>query len=202
MVVPRLAWLLAFSSVQGFSPSSIFPSDSLIISRDERNTFRSYFRLRAANDDDLDEEDDEGVDDAALADWRKFRASLVDSGLPTKEEDGLNLGEQQPGENGREKTQKKKKAVAEANKELLAKQNEKLAKEYEQELWAHSVVGPEVGGLLCRLPIEAQLFWGGQGYWKERLATELSLGFGTVHFPAADEDIDEEDAKWQSKVAW
>ena len=87
--------------------------------------------------------DDEEIDDSSLGDWRKFRASLIDGGLPGSTE---------------QKEKPSKKSVAEKNEELLAQQNEKLAEEYRSGVWAHTVGQPEVGGLLCRMPLEAELY--------------------------------------------
>ena len=124
--------------------------------------------LRAVPDDDDDEEDDdddEGELDSSLGDWRKFRATLIDGGLP---------GEQSSV--GGQEVKKERKAVAEKNEALLAQQNEKLAEEYKSGVWAHTIGQPEVGGLLCRMPFEAELYMGKNGgYWKEKLDVMLSL---------------------------
>jgi hypothetical protein len=122
--------------------------------------FRRAVILRATDDDDDD--DEEEIDDASLGDWRKFRASLIDGGLP--------------GSTAVEKEKEKpRKSVAEKNEELLAQQNAKLAEEYRAGVWAHTVGQPEVGGLLCRMPLEAELYYSGTGYWKEELDLMLSM---------------------------
>lgn len=187
------------TELHAFTPSW-FLSNRQTLVRSETECSSGAIRtlpLFASNNDDDDfdeEEEDEVVDEASLGDWRKFRASLIDSGLPTKGEDN-----QGTTEIDRTPKKNKKKPVAEKNKELLKQQNEKLAQE---EIWAHLVAEPEVGGLLCRMPLEAQIFWGEQGYWKEKLATELAMGFGTVHMSPAEKGLDEEDTKLQNKVAW
>jgi hypothetical protein len=132
---------------------------------------RQAILLRSAgkqNDEDDEEEDDDDDDDiltdVSLGDWRKFRASLIDGGLP--------------GENGGKKVKvepTKNKSVAAENEVLLAQQNEKLAEEYRSGVWAHTVGQPEVGGLLCRMPLEAELYYGGTGYWKKKLDIMLAL---------------------------
>ena len=33
----------------------------------------------------------------------------------------------------------------------------------------------EVGGLLCRMPLEAELYYSDSGYWKEKLDLMLSM---------------------------
>jgi len=103
-----------------------------------------------------------------LGDWRKFRAALIDGGLP---------GELPSTSDGQENVQKRKqKAVAEMNAALLAKQNQKLAEEYRTGVWAHTIGQVEVGGLLCRMPLEAELYMGKNGgFWKEKLNVMLSL---------------------------
>ena len=131
----------------------------------------STFSLRAGpddEDDDDDEDDEQDLDDSRLGDWRKFRATLIDGGLP---------GELSSTSDDQEKAQKKKqKAVPEMNAALLAKQNEKLAEEYRTGVWAHTIGQVEVGGLLCRMPLEAELYMGKNGgFWKEKLNVMLSL---------------------------
>lgn len=68
----------------------------------------------------------------------------------------------------------KRKTVAKENERLLEQQNAELAKEYKQEVWAHLIAEPEVGGLICRMPIEGELYWG-TGFWKDKLDTLLSI---------------------------
>ena len=72
-------------------------------------------------------------------------------------------------------TKQKKTKVAEKNEELLATQNEELAEEYRAGVWAHTVGQPEVGGLLCHMPLEAELYYSDSGYWKEKLDLMLSM---------------------------
>lgn len=117
-------------------------------------------------DGDDDEDDDENMDDEALGDWRKFRASLISSGLPGDDS--------QP-----KKAATENKPVAVQNEKLLAEQSEELAKEYRSGVWAHLTTQPEVGGLLCRMPLEAEFYYGVKtGYWKEKLGIMLNSGNG------------------------
>jgi hypothetical protein len=115
-----------------------------------------------------DEDDDEDFGDT-LGDWRKFRASLIDSGLPSSSSGDDEDDEKAP-------SPPKKKSVSEENENLLAQQNPELANEYRSGVWAHVIAEPEVGGLICRMPIEGELFWSTiNGYWKDKLDTMLRM---------------------------
>jgi hypothetical protein len=94
-------------------------------------------------------------EDFELEDWRKFRASLI-----AKEETTT--------------TTTMKQSVAKENEKLLEEQNEALAKEYKSEVWAHLISEPEVAGLICRMPIEGELYWG-TGFWKDKLDALLKM---------------------------
>ncbi len=51
------------------------------------------------------------------------------------------------------------KSVSKRNKELLSAQNAALAEEYSHGgAWAHESAVPEVGGLVCRIPLEAEIY--------------------------------------------
>lgn len=116
-------------------------------------------RLYASNDEGEDDDDDD-MEDVDLGDWRKFRASLIDTGISTGEEE-------------KNKEKESKPSVADKNEQLLEKQNAQLAEEYRSGVWAHTTGEPEVGGLLCRMPLEAELFYGEKGYWKKQLTDTL-----------------------------
>ena len=125
--------------------------------------------LYALEDDEDD--DDEEIDDSNLGDWRKFRATLIDGGLPS---------EPSSSSSGDKKTTTAKpkvtsKSVASKNEALLEEQNEELAKEYRTGVWAHTIGQPEVGSLLCRMPIEAEIYHQDTGYWKDKLDIMLNL---------------------------
>jgi len=120
-------------------------------------TTRPTTRLYASSDDEIEDDD---ISDVDLGDWRKFRASLINNGISTGDEEI--------------KTEKRQKPrVAEQNEQLLEEQNAILAEEYRSGAWAHTTGEPEVGGLLCRMPLEAELFYGETGYWKEQLMEML-----------------------------
>ncbi|KAL7462971.1 hypothetical protein ACHAXS_003347 [Conticribra weissflogii] len=52
------------------------------------------------------------------------------------------------------------KSVSKKNEQLLRGQNEALAEEYLNGVWAHESSIPEVGGLVCRMPLEAEIYRG------------------------------------------
>ena len=54
------------------------------------------------------------------------------------------------------------KSVSKRNEELLVSQNADLAEEYIRDggAWAHATAVPEVGGLVCRMPLEAEIYRG------------------------------------------
>eukprot|EP01082_Thalassiosira_pseudonana_P014876 g13243.t1 g13243 contig8:240664-242395(+) len=52
------------------------------------------------------------------------------------------------------------KSVSKRNEELLRGQNVALAEEYLNGVWAHESAVPEVGGLVCRMPLEAEIYRG------------------------------------------
>jgi len=136
------------------------------------------------NDDDDDDDDENLDDDSSLGDWRKFRASLIDGGLPG----GVTTSNQDSSiSSASSSSMAQKKSVAAQNEALLAQQNKQLAEEYRAGVWAHTIQQVEVGGLLCRMPLEAELYLGGDkniknnnkekngSYWKEKLNIMLSL---------------------------
>eukprot|EP00529_Nitzschia_sp_RCC80_P013667 CAMPEP_0113491824 /NCGR_PEP_ID=MMETSP0014_2-20120614/27755_1 /TAXON_ID=2857 /ORGANISM="Nitzschia sp." /LENGTH=594 /DNA_ID=CAMNT_0000385627 /DNA_START=203 /DNA_END=1987 /DNA_ORIENTATION=+ /assembly_acc=CAM_ASM_000159 len=49
-------------------------------------------------------------------------------------------------------------SVSKDNEEVLFSQNEDLAEEYTTGVWAHETSTPEVGGLVVRMPLEAELY--------------------------------------------
>eukprot|EP00980_Cylindrotheca_fusiformis_P028177 scaffold22585_cov149-Cylindrotheca_fusiformis.AAC.7 len=109
------------------------------------------------SEDDVDNGDGDNKQ-MELADWRKFRASLIAQETKTNEGDSSSAPP----------------SVAKENEKLLQEQNEALAKEYKREVWAHLIPDPEVGGLICRMPIEGELYWG-TGFWKDKLDALLRM---------------------------
>jgi hypothetical protein len=159
----------------------------------------SLWKLHAAADaeDDEDEDEDALTDDSSLGDWRKFRASLIDAGLPTIAT-SQSTGDSPAGEAKQQrKTQATRKSVAAQNEALLEQQSQALALEYKTGVWCHVIQEPEVGGLLCRMPLEAELYHGSSSstsssasstssssssssatessYWKDKLRLMVSL---------------------------
>ena len=136
------------------------------------------------DEDEFDDDDDDDTISSSLdlGDWRKFRATLI---AQEEEKDGDDDIVQQQGETKTNTTNEsgssstnninnKKVSNNKENEILLEKQNSQLAKEYKEGVWAHTIAEPEVGGLLCRMPIEGELYWG-SGYWKDRLDTMLRI---------------------------
>ncbi len=91
------------------------------------------------------------------ADWRAFRAALIERGIQTRDE--LASGQVDDGNTtarwgGRGSMRR---SVAPANEELLREQNPELAREYLEGVWAHEAGEAEAGGLLVRMPLEFEL---------------------------------------------
>ncbi|CAJ1347898.1 unnamed protein product [Effrenium voratum] len=89
--------------------------------------------------------------------WRDFRAQLI-------------------AREAQEEAQNRSRHVAPRNEELLRSQSEELWNEYMHGAWAH-VAPVEVGGLLCRAPLPAQLTWlmrqGAESFWPQRVREAL-----------------------------
>lgn len=104
----------------------------------------------------LDDDDDEDeVDTESLGDWRQFRMNLAQTGLPGENDDsGDDDGSKTTAST---KPQKRPKSVSRMNEAVLLGQNEELAKEYLGGVWAHDTANAEVGGLVCRMPLEAEI---------------------------------------------
>lgn len=140
--------------------------------RPRGNAMRRTVELRSKEDDD--EDDDEYIDDSSLGDWRQFRANLATSGISTQAgDDGEGDTNSKTDEGASDSTPpattsststdaagnaRQRKSVSKRNESLLKSQNAELYKEYETGVWAHEAPAPEVGGLLCRLPLEAEIY--------------------------------------------
>lgn len=109
------------------------------------------------NDEDDDDDDDEYISDDTLGDWRTFRSTLVGNGLssPSLSETGENKDYEEGDKPKVEKTEEEKEVSA--NVELLFSQSDKLGEEYLSGAWAHEAPDVEVGGLVVRLPLEAEI---------------------------------------------
>lgn len=120
--------------------------------------------LRSKNIDDEDEDDDDYIDDDSLGDWRSFRNTLVESGISSPsiiEEEGYVSDESKKADEEsitKKNTPKKPKSVSKENEDLLMSQNKKLAREYKDGVWAHETPDFETGGLVVRLPLEAEIY--------------------------------------------
>jgi len=111
--------------------------------------------LRMAIDDDDDDDDD--IDLESLGDWRQFRATLATSGVQTLGEDSSD--DSSATEESSDPAEKStRKSVSKENEALLKSQSDILYKEYESGIWAHEAPDAEIGGLLCRLPLEAEIY--------------------------------------------
>lgn len=115
------------------------------LQKHDSNTHHLFMKNDGA--DDFNEE----INPDDLGDWRTFRMKLTEAGLPTTSTNTL------PTESKSQPVHKPK-SVSKRNEQVLKNQNEKLAEEYLKGVWAHSTPGPEVGGLVCRLPLEAELY--------------------------------------------
>lgn len=161
------------------SPSSLLPG-LLLLARTPLPPTRLGSDVVATSSADASD----GPDPAT---WREFRASLISGGLKlTTDEDGDSGGDCSNA--GSEAVESRRApaartSVAPANEALLQSQNKALFQEYLEGAWAHEAPCPEAGGLLCRLPLPAQLTRqmraeaGGSSVWgarlRERLRSEL-----------------------------
>jgi hypothetical protein len=142
------------------------------------------------DDGDDDEDDDGSIDPNSLGDWRKFRLNLANSNAvgassSASSIDGMDLGGASssaaaaataasssassaassavaaPPAGAGSSSSPRPKSVSRRNEELLSAQNAALAEEYSRGgAWAHESAVPEVGGLVCRMPLEAEVYRG------------------------------------------
>ena len=227
-----LGWaVLLPQNASGFSTTTAFTT-SPSLSPSYRHWNPCCYQQKAAvplhassSDEDYDDDDDDDDDDdeeedsssaSSLEDWRKFRASLIASEQKGDDDDddkiennnNTNAKESLPSNNRNE------------NEELLKRQNKALANEYKSGVWAHTIPDAEIGGLLCRLPIEIELLWGttrastttsmttgnpaeddsagsnNQNYWKEKL--EILLTMEPMPSPSASDGISSSSGKEQA----
>lgn len=116
--------------------------------------------LRASTNDD-DEDDDE----IELGDWRAFRSNLAETGIRTPDDAARDDAADDDGDetttaaaaSSLEPPRRRPRSVSRANEELLRTQSSNLAEEYASGAWAHEIGEVEVGGLVCRMPVEAEL---------------------------------------------
>ena len=131
--------------------------------------------------------------------WRSFRAKLISGGLKlTEDADSASATTEE-----KDAAEPTRESVAPANEALLKAQNEALFEEYLGGAWAHAAPEPEVGGLLCRMPLQAQLMHlmrtGGGNTWGEKLRERLEKGI-----PGADDPEERERLlkQWSSNTVY
>ena len=126
-----------------------------------------------------DDDDDDYIDEDSLGDWRSFRMNLANSvasgdssiggvtsssiidGIDLSDDEAVSSTETTPTNNNDQVvSQKRPKSVSKQNEELLSAQNSALAQEYLNGVWAHDTSSPEVGGLVCRMPLELEIYRG------------------------------------------
>lgn len=156
--IATLLLLQAVAVAEGFLPP---PSHAPIAIQTEATRRASCFVLPATAGDD--DRDDEAIDPSSLGDWRAFRMNLANTDLSSSESssiDGLELedaGAPSAAAASPATTTSRPTSVSKQNEALLAAQNAAMAEEYLNGVWAHESAVPEVGGLVCRLPLEAEL---------------------------------------------
>lgn len=85
-------------------------------------------------------------------------------------------------------TKERPKSVSEPNEQLLQVQNSKLAEEYLTGVWAHESSVPEVGALVCRMPLEVEIYRGQPDYLSDEfdnLGDSLQSSASTGGAPAS-----------------
>jgi hypothetical protein len=87
----------------------------------------SFYDRFEEEDDDDDDPDDDVIDPDSLGDWRAFRRNLA---MSMNSDDG----EHEVGSTVSVRT-----SVSKENEEVLSSQNEALAEEFIQGVWAHTV---------------------------------------------------------------
>ncbi|KAL3940110.1 MAG: hypothetical protein SGARI_001121, partial [Bacillariaceae sp.] len=147
-------------------------SNHVISSSNSRHSRQGLSKLFSSSfdyegDDDEDDDDDEYIEIDSLGDWRNFRRSLTlgvaeDEQETSSSSDGsvtrVSLKDNGDDSNSNKNSNASKpktktakiKSVSKDNEEVLLSQNENLAEEY--------MTGPEIGGLVVRMPLEVELF--------------------------------------------
>lgn len=77
------------------------------------------------------------------------------------------------------------KSVSKMNEKLLSAQNTALAEEYIHWVWAHESATPEVGGLVCRMPLEVEIYKCSDG---SSLHTKLRSLLNSEEYGGMEED--------------
>jgi putative transcriptional regulator len=110
------------------------------VSRRESSFQCSSSRYNQEEEDDDD--DDEEIDADSLGDWRAFRRNLAGRMTNAADEEPTSVANK----------------ISTENEKVLRTQNQVLANEYKTGAWAHETSMPEVGGLVCRLPLEVEIY--------------------------------------------
>ncbi|KAK1735895.1 DUF179 domain-containing protein [Skeletonema marinoi] len=148
-------------------------------------TKQQHHRYMTNNDDD-----DDYIDEDSLGDWRSFRMNLANSATSTSSSssiDGIDLSddssppstaitseESSSSSTTSTSTKERPKSVSKQNEQLLSAQNSALAEEYINGVWAHESSIPEVGGLVCRMPLESEIYRGSpDSFMYQKLQTFL-----------------------------
>jgi len=155
------------------------------------------------NDDD---DDDDGIDPNSLGDWRQFRMNLANSdsegtSSSTSSIDGIELEDTKEtpssdtvassssssssSSSNAATPSARPKSVSKKNEELLNSQNAALAEEYFNGVWAHESPIVECGGLVCRLPLEAEIY---RGNPQSDIHKKLRLFLDSEEFGGSDGD--------------
>lgn len=178
--------LLAIAFGSGFlAPRSFVPSAAKteILKRSPGSI------LSSAADDD---EEEESIDPDSLGDWRAFRMNLANSdpsSAAASSIDGLDLeSADDPSASATFPTTvtSRPKSVSKENEELLTAQNSAMAEEYLNGVWAHESAVPEVGGLVCRMPLEVELHRGGP---ESALCQKLTAFLESDEYGSAEEAV-------------
>ncbi|GKY90370.1 hypothetical protein MPSEU_000011000 [Mayamaea pseudoterrestris] len=157
-------WASECCFVVGFSPAPRLDSSSqqriaTASPRRKQQTSSPTVLQRSFYDDFDDEESlenqdkDEIIDPDSLGDWRLFRRNLAAMTATSSDSSSPLLDTSVP-----VKTTQRPRSVSKLNEEILKTQSESLHEEYTTGVWAHTIATPEVGGLLVRLPLEAEIF--------------------------------------------
>eukprot|EP00544_Gedaniella_sp_CCMP2646_P008571 CAMPEP_0202480610 /NCGR_PEP_ID=MMETSP1361-20130828/525_1 /ASSEMBLY_ACC=CAM_ASM_000849 /TAXON_ID=210615 /ORGANISM="Staurosira complex sp., Strain CCMP2646" /LENGTH=432 /DNA_ID=CAMNT_0049108055 /DNA_START=66 /DNA_END=1364 /DNA_ORIENTATION=+ len=136
----RLVLPLLLTTARLFPASAAFltqQSTCSFVSRRESSFQCSSSRYH--QEEEEEDEDDDEIDADSLGDWRAFRRNLA--GMTNADEHEPSVAK-----------------ISTENEKVLRTQNQVLANEYKTGAWAHETSMPEVGGLVCRLPLEVEIY--------------------------------------------
>lgn len=204
---PTNTWTIPLTSVTcsaAFVPTSPW---TRTIDIDTLGKCRKPSSFLQARMEDEDDDDDDYIEDTDLGDWRSFRNTLVGSGISYESTEEGYLGDDtEKDENGNDakgsqspnavdaskgSSNVRPKSVSKANEELLEQQSEILAKEYKEGVWAHEASFAEVGGLVVRMPLEAEIYRNKDKLTIGKELTSLLDNSGGIGSEALDEPISE-----------